>query len=114
MLTSLASAGIGLFFLGATTAIQPPLAKSQKWLLLISLVSMGATVHGGVYSWYCDSRRSYLRAKALVCQDGQRRRPLFVAVQVWQIRFERANRLMRASFLCGVFAALVYVFDRVV
>jgi len=110
-LSTLATAGVGVFFVALSTKVDPPLTAAQRQAVTVALVCFLLTLFGTVMGWIADATFYEMWARVL---DGK------APERNWRIR-ERANRIRTILmyvvillFLVGGIAAGRYVYLRVV
>lgn len=113
MLTTLATAALGVYFVSLTRSIQPELTPIQKGTAAIALITMALAAGAGLFGMYADSRRNYHWAKGMQLHEGKEKRPQYKQQVIWNRRKKAMASTLGLSFATGIVASLAYLMERI-
>jgi hypothetical protein len=113
LLISLATGGVGVFFLALTTNTTPPLTYYQQVLVTASLGFLSAAIAAGLFAWHADALRNYYWAQV---EGGDQEKGGVRYDDLsgsWKRRLRWSTSVLIFAFLLGQLFAVVYILARI-
>ena len=113
LLVSLATGGLGIYFLALTAKVDPPLTSNQKAAVVVGLTAMATALGSGILNWYADCRRNFHWASALQATQKEQKSAHYGSRDRWQRVDRLTASFLGATFLVGIVASAGYICLRV-
>ena len=113
LIVSLSTGILAIYFLAVTREIKPPLEKSHKTILLVSIILFAICVLSGIIAWFSDGKRYYYWAKLIDSSDDAKKQKAKTIRNRWGIIRLITDIALFAAFFLGILFSSIFLFQRI-